>query len=58
MAWAGWLFDFYDLMLLSFLVVPIQRELGLSQDQISLLMGVSLASTAVGGLLVGGAVKS
>ena len=53
MAWAGWLFDFYDLMLLSFLVVPIQRELGLSQDQISLLMGVSLASTAVGGLFFG-----
>jgi MFS family permease len=53
MAWAGWLFDFYDLMLLSFLVVPIQRELGLSQSQISLLMGVSLAATAVGGLLFG-----
>jgi MFS family permease len=53
MAWAGWLFDFYDLMLLSFLVGPIQRELGLSQAQISLLMGVSLAATAVGGLLFG-----
>jgi MFS family permease len=53
MAWAGWLFDFYDLMLLSFLVAPIQRELGLSQGQISLLMGVSLAATAVGGLLFG-----
>jgi MFS family permease len=53
MAWAGWLFDFYDLMLLSFLVVPIQRALALSQDQIALLMGVSLASTAVGGLFFG-----
>ncbi|HXY34826.1 MAG TPA: MFS transporter, partial [Planctomycetaceae bacterium] len=53
MAWAGWLFDFYDLMLLSFLVVPIQRELGLSQDQFSLVMGVSLGATAVGGLFFG-----
>jgi MFS family permease len=53
MAWAGWLFDFYDLMLLSFLVEPIQRQLGVSRDQIALLMGVSLASTAFGGLLFG-----
>jgi MFS family permease len=53
MAWAGWLFDFYDLMLFSFLLVPIQRSLGLSNAQLSLLLGVSLASTAVGGLFFG-----
>jgi hypothetical protein len=23
MAWAGWLFDFYDLMMFSFLLIPI-----------------------------------
>ncbi len=53
MAWAGWLFDFYDLMLLSFLVGPIQRELGLTETQLSLLLGVSLAATAAGGLFFG-----
>jgi len=53
MAWAGWLFDFYDLMLFSFLLVPIKQDLGLSDAQLSLLLGVSLASTAVGGLFFG-----
>ncbi|MGE5232609.1 MAG: MFS transporter [Acidobacteriota bacterium] len=53
MAWAGWLFDFYDLMLFAFLLVPIQRNLGLSTSELSLLLGASLAATAVGGLLFG-----
>jgi len=53
MAWAGWLFDFYDLMLFSFLLVPIRRDLGLTDAQLSLLLGTSLAATALGGLLFG-----
>jgi len=53
MAWAGWMFDFYDLMLFSFLLVPIKRNLGLTDPQLSLLLGASLAATAVGGLLFG-----
>ncbi len=53
MSWAGWLFDFYDLMLFSFLLVPIKANLGLSDAQLSLLLGASLASTAVGGLFFG-----
>ena len=53
MAWAGWVFDFYDLMLFSFLLVPIKQNLGLSDAQLSLLLGASLASTAVGGLIFG-----
>lgn len=53
MAWAGWLFDFYDLMLFSFLLVPIKQNLGLSDAQLSLLLGVSLAATALGGLIFG-----
>jgi MFS family permease len=40
-------------MLFSFLLVPIKRDLGLSDTQLSLLLGVSLAATAVGGLLFG-----
>jgi MFS family permease len=53
MAWAGWLFDFYDLMLLSFLLVPIKRDLGLTDMELSLILGTTLASTAVGGILFG-----
>jgi MFS family permease len=53
MSWAGWLFDFYDLMLFSFLLIPIKQNLGLSDAQLSLLLGVSLASTAAGGLFFG-----
>jgi MFS family permease len=53
MSWAGWLFDFYDLMLLSFLLLPIRKTLGLSDVSLSLLLGVSLGATAVGGILFG-----
>ena len=53
MSWAGWLFDFYDLMLLSFLLVPIRASLGLSDVSLSLLLGASLGATAVGGIAFG-----
>lgn len=53
MSWAGWLFDFYDLMLFSFLLVPIKRSLGLGDVALSLLLGSSLAATALGGVLFG-----
>ena len=52
----GWIFDFYDLLLLSFLVssTTLTRDLALSRDEVSVLLGTALAFTAVGGL-VGGA---
>src|SRR5512147_1907668 len=53
MSWAGWLFDFYDLMLFSFLLIPIRNTLGLSEASLSLLLGASLAATAAGGILFG-----
>lgn len=53
MCWAGWLFDFYDLMLFSFLLVPIKESLGLSEVSLSLLLGASLAATALGGVVFG-----
>jgi MFS family permease len=53
LCWAGWLFDFYDLMLFSFLLVPIKKSLGLDEVSLSLLLGASLAATAVGGVLFG-----
>ncbi len=53
MCWAGWLFDFYDLMLFSFLAIPMKRDLGLSDTSLSILLGCSLAATAVGGIACG-----
>jgi len=51
----GWIFDFYDLLLLSFLVssTTIVRDLGLTRDQVALLLGTALAFTAVGGFIGG-----
>ena len=53
LSWAGWLFDFYDLVLFSFLLVPIGKDLGLSDANLSFLLGASLGATAVGGVLFG-----
>jgi MFS family permease len=53
LSWAGWLFDFYDLILYSFLLVPIAREFGLSREESSLVLGVSLGCTALGGIIFG-----
>src|SRR5438445_2187775 len=46
----GWIFDFYDLLLLSFLVssTTLTKDLALSRDQVSVLLGTALAFTAVG----------
>jgi MFS family permease len=53
MSWAGWVFDFYDLILYTFLLIPIGAELQLSKVQLSYVLGASLAATAVGGVLFG-----
>jgi MFS family permease len=51
----GWVFDFYDLMLMSFLVAStsLTKDLGLSQQDVAVLLGTALGFTAVGGLLGG-----
>src|SRR4051812_50166197 len=55
----GWIFDFYDLLLLTFLISPsvtsIVKDLALTPEQIAILLGTPLAFTAVGGF-IGGAV--
>src|SRR5512135_1637073 len=53
MSWAGWVFDFYDLILYTFLLIPIGKELGLSNVQLSYVLGASLAATAIGGVIFG-----
>jgi len=51
----GWIFDFYDLLLLSFLVssTSIVKDLALSRDEVAALLGTALAFTAVGGFIGG-----
>ena len=46
----AWIFDFFDLILYSFLLVSIGRELGLSATDSSLVLGMSLLMTALGGV--------
>jgi MFS family permease len=53
LTWAGWLFDFYDLILYTFLLGPISAEFGLGREGHAFMMGASLGATAVGGALLG-----
>lgn len=53
MSWAGWVFDFYDLILFTFLLIPIAAEYHFSNIQMSYVLGASLAATAVGGVIFG-----
>jgi MFS family permease len=52
-AFTGWMFDFYDLVLFSFLLIPIGRELHLTEGQEAVLLGVALGASGIGGILFG-----
>ena len=49
----GWMFDFYDLILFSFLLIPIGHDLKLSEAQEAVLLGVALGASGIGGILFG-----
>ena len=53
MCWAGWVFDFYDLILFTFLLIPISKEYNFSNLQMSYVLGATLAATAIGGVIFG-----
>ena len=53
LALLGWMFDFYDLILYTFLTRPITAELGLTRMDHSLALGLSFVATAVGGVVGG-----
>jgi MFS family permease len=53
LSWAGWVFDFYDLILFTFLIIPIGHELHLSNLMLSFALGLSLLATAIGGVIFG-----
>ena len=52
-AFFGWTFDFYDLVLLGFLVEPVARDLHLTSGARAWLLGVALGSSGVGGIVAG-----
>ncbi len=52
-AFAGWMFDFYDLVLFSVLLVPIGRELHLTDAEEAVLLGVALGASGIGGIIFG-----
>jgi len=52
--WLGWVFDFFDLILFSFLMTAIAGDLGLSVSaDVPWIVGWTLAATAVGGFVFG-----
>jgi MFS family permease len=53
LAWGAWCAGFYSLMLLSFVLQPIQDELGLSEGNLARLTAVGVGMTGVGGFLFG-----
>lgn len=52
-AFAGWVFDYYEIALMTFLIVPIAADLGLSGGQTALLLSLQLLGIAAGGVLFG-----
>ena len=50
---AGWMFDFYDLVLFSFLLIPIGRDLHMTPSDEALLLGVALGGSGIGGIVFG-----
>jgi MFS family permease len=52
-AFTGWMFDFYDLVLFSFLLIPIGRELHLTDSQEAILLGTALGASGIGGIVFG-----
>jgi MFS family permease len=52
-ALAGWTFDFYDLVLLGFLKEAVGRDLHLSPEAESWMLGVALSTSGLGGIVSG-----
>lgn len=49
----GWMFDAFDIMLLSLLAAPIMKSLNLTASQMALVFSVQLAASALGGIVMG-----
>ncbi|KWX68752.1 MFS transporter [Mycobacterium sp. NAZ190054] len=49
----GWIFDYYEVFLLTLLVIPLAQEFDLSNGQVGALLAVQLFAMGVGGVLFG-----
>ena len=53
LCWLGWVFDFYDLILIAFLIPAIETSLQVSPEASPWLLGIGLGGSGIGGLLFG-----
>lgn len=53
LCWLGWVFDFYDLILIAFLIKSIEHDLAFSPTQSAWMLGVGLGASGLGGILFG-----
>jgi MFS family permease len=53
LCYGGWMFDFYDLALFSYLIPGIGKDLHLSLAQEAWLLGIGLGASGLGGILFG-----
>lgn len=53
LSWAGWVFDFYDLVLFTFLISQLQSSLNINAEMLALCLGLSLFATGLGGIIFG-----
>lgn len=53
LCWLGWIFDFYDLILIAFLIPAIEQSLHMEPSQSAWLLGVGLGASGLGGILFG-----
>src|ERR1700742_620022 len=49
----GYAFDFYNLIVVAFLLVPIQKSLNVTLTQTGIIVGATLAASVLGGVLFG-----
>lgn len=53
LCWAGWVFDFYDLILYAFLLIPIGEEFHFTTQQLAWIYSFTLLMTGAGGIFFG-----
>jgi len=53
LCWLGWVFDFYDLILIAFLVKSIETDLHMTAYQTSWMLGIGLGASGLGGIIFG-----
>ncbi|MEH7414157.1 MFS transporter [Neobacillus drentensis] len=52
-AYIGWIFDYYEVFVLSFLVIPMAASLSLTTEQVASLFSIQLGFLALGGIIFG-----